>query len=260
MTALLELLCPPLLWKLLARLGEMAVRRAAALGWRPAMAHEVAAVITAKHTGAAIIREKQLTIICVSYKRYEMIPILIHSFLAQTLQNFKLLIIHDGYDQRMDEILSVFKRDYPDRVDYQFSETRFNDYGHTLRDIGIKQADTEYVLITNDDNYYAPRFLEQMFHAIDARPDAHPDIVYCDMIHSHNNPGLRWQLPYNRFETAPKRNHIDIGCFIAKSELAKKVGFRDKGFAGDATYFEDLLKAAPKPRVVKIPMVLLVHN
>ena len=261
MSALLELLCPPLLWKLFARSGQGVVRRAAALGWRPGrMIHEVAAVITSKHSGPPVVRDQELTIICVSYQRYEMIPILRHSFLAQTLQNFKLLIIHDGYDQRMDEILAVFKRDYPERVDYQFSETRFNDYGHSLRDMGIKLADTEYLLITNDDNYYAPRFVEQMFHAIDARPEAPPDIVYCDMLHSHNNPGLRWQLPYNRFETAPKRNYIDIGSFIARTELARKVGFRDKTFAGDATYFNDLLEATPKPRVIKIPMVLLVHN
>ena len=60
---------------------------------------------------------KQLTIICVSYKRYRNLPVLVHSFLAQSLQNFKLLVIHDGYDPRMEEILSEFKAKYPEEID-----------------------------------------------------------------------------------------------------------------------------------------------
>ena len=102
---------------------------------------------------------KEITVICVSYKRYKNIPVLIHSFLAQTLQNFKLLVLHDGYDAEMEIILQDFRNNYPDIFDYRFSDIRFNDYGHSLRDIGIGMLDTEYVLITNDDNYYCPKFL-----------------------------------------------------------------------------------------------------
>ncbi len=133
---------------------------------------------------------KEITVICVSYKRYKNIPVLIHSFLAQSLQNFKLLILHDGYDAEMECILQDFKNKSPDIIDYRFSDVRFNDYGHSLRDMGIEMVDTEYVLITNDDNYYCPKFLEYMFMPIHADP-APPDIVLCDMIHSHNNPGGR---------------------------------------------------------------------
>jgi Glycosyl transferase family 2 len=202
---------------------------------------------------------KELTVICVSYKRYKNIPVLIHSFLAQSLQNFKLLVLHDGYDAEMEGILQEFKNKHPDIIDFKFSEARFNDYGHSLRDMGIGMLDTEYVLITNDDNYYCPKFLEYMFSPI--RAESHPpDIVLCDMIHSHNNPGGRLQAPYNFFKTFPRRLSIDMGCFIAKSEWAKKVGFRDKSHDGDATYFEDLVRAAGKPKIIKIDHVLFVHN
>jgi glycosyltransferase involved in cell wall biosynthesis len=202
---------------------------------------------------------KEITVICVSYKRYKNIPVLIHSFLAQSLQNFKLLVLHDGYDAEMEVILQDFRNKYPDIFDYRFSDVRFNDYGHSLRDIGIRTLDTEYVLITNDDNYYCPKFLEYMFMPIHAETSP-PDIVLCDMIHSHNNPGGRPQGPYNLFKTSPGRLSIDIGCFIARSELAKKAGFRDKTHDGDATYFEDLVRAAVTPRIIKIDHVLFVHN
>lgn len=217
--------------------------------------------LSERNANKQLVEKKILTIICVTYKRQEALLILIHSLLAQSLMNFKLIIIHDGYDKLTDELLEPYKSKYSDFFDYFFTDTRFNDYGHSLRDMGIKMADTEYILITNDDNYYAPKFVEYMFSSINLDNEyKHPDIIFCDMIHSHNNPGLRNQLPYNYFVTEPMRYFIDIGCFIAKTELAKKVGFRDKSFTGDATYFEDIVSSVKKPFILKIPMVLLMHN
>lgn len=198
-----------------------------------------------------------LTVVCVSYKRYENIPILIHSFLAQTLQSYKLLIIHDGHDAKMDAILSRYKAEYPDKLDYLFTEQRYNDWGHSLRDMGIGLADTEYILITNDDNYYAPKFLELMLPDMKAKQ---ADIAMCNMIHSHHNPGLRPQPSYMPFDTRPERGSLDMGCFITRTALAQQVGFRDKGHDGDATYFEDLVKAAGNARLLKVDRTLFVHN
>lgn len=218
-------------------------------------------------TAAAAVgtaRRPELTIVCVAYRRYQNLPVLIHAFLAQTLQNFRLLVIHDGPDAEMQALLAPYCERHPGVIDCHFTDRRHNDYGHSLRQLGIGMADSDYLLITNDDNYYVPRFLEFMFMPMqqaDSGEGTAPDIVFCDMIHSHNNPGVRRQLPYNPFETRPERNHIDMGCFIARTALARQVGFRDKGFAGDATYFEDLVAAAgPSPNLVKIPMTLFVHN
>ncbi|TDK67551.1 glycosyltransferase family 2 protein [Sapientia aquatica] len=199
----------------------------------------------------------EITIVCVAYKRYHLIPILIHCFLAQTLQNFKLLVLHDGYDEQMHTLLDEFKVKHPDKFDYYFSEQRFNDYGHTLRDIGIKMAESEYILITNDDNYYCPDFLEIMFKAI---KQTNASIAMCDMVHGHTNPGNRPQLAHTFFETFPQINSVDIGCFITKTSYAKQVGFRDKGYAGDATYFEDILRVASDGVYVKVPQILFYHN
>jgi hypothetical protein len=96
-----------------------------------------------------------------------------------------------------------------------------------------------------------------MFEAIDRYG---LDIVFCDIVHSHNNPGLTSQSSYRFFCTRPFRYHIDIGCFIARANLAKKVGFRDKSFSGDATYFEDLMLTPCSVVVGKVDKVLMVHN
>jgi len=199
----------------------------------------------------------ELTVVCVSYKRYVQIPVLIHSFLSQTVQSYKLLILHDGPDERMRLLLEPYRLQYPGKIEVVFTEQRYNDYGHSLRDMGIRMVDTPYLLITNDDNYYAPKFVEFMVPPMKARQ---ADIAMCDMIHSHDHPGCRPQPSYRPFETRPARGSVDIGCFIARTDWAQRVGFRDKSHDGDATYFEDLLACAEKPTVLKVERTLFVHN
>ena len=82
------------------------------------------------------------------------------------------------------------------------------------------------------------------------------------MVHSHNRPGDRPLPAYSFFETSYKRASIDVSSAIVKKFLAEKVGFRDKTFSGDATYFEDIIKNQKdnKLRILKIPRILFVHN
>jgi GT2 family glycosyltransferase len=199
----------------------------------------------------------ELTAVVAAYRRYEQLPVLIHSFLCQTLQNFRLLVIHDGTDDRMETLLEDYRRRFPDRIDFVFTPERHNDYGHSLRELGIGLADTPFLLITNDDNYYVPRFLEFMFAAIHQRK---LDVVLCNMIHSHENPGRRKQKSYNLFVTKPRKLEMDMGSFIVRTSYAKKVGFRDKTHDGDGTFFEDVLACDPPPKVGRVPRVLFVHN
>ena len=199
---------------------------------------------------------KQLTVVCVSYKRYKEIHIPINAFLCQTVSNWKLLVIHDGPDEKMRGIVEEYGKSYPN-IEYLETEERYNDFGHSLRDIGIRRADTEFVLLTNDDNYYMPKFLECMFEPIN---NWGADFVLCDMVHNQRNPGRYIQPEYNFFDTYPKKLYIDIGTFIVRTSMAKEVGFRDKSYAGDGTFVEDLINRFPNMDICKIPKVLYVHN
>jgi hypothetical protein len=81
-----------------------------------------------------------------------------------------------------------------------------------------------------------------------------------------NQSADNWRLggrdlpAYSYFETSYRRNSIDISAAIVKTDRAKKVGFRDKGYAGDASYFEDILLDDQNILVVKLPHILFVHN
>ncbi len=167
---------------------------------------------------------KQLTVVCVSYKRYKEIHIPINSFLCQTVSNWKLLVIHDGPDKKMRGIVEEYGKSNTN-IEYLETEERYNDWGHSLRDIGIRRADTEFVLLTNDDNYYMPKFIEYMFEPIN---NWGADFVLCDMVHNQLNPGQYIQPEYNFFDTYPKKLYIDIGTFIVRTAWQSRLVFETR--------------------------------
>ena len=197
----------------------------------------------------------KLTIYVVSYRRYAQITCLVHSLQSQTDRSFHLVIMHDGPDPEMLRLLSKLSHETTLSFEFRFSRARHNDYGHSLRAEAIRDCETDYLLLTNDDNYYVPRFVELMLQAA-RQHDL--DLVLCDMVHSHERPGGRPVGSYAAFPTHPSPGNSDIGCFIARTERARQVGFRDKRSIGDATYIADLMALGVKWG--KIEKILFIHN
>jgi len=180
-----------------------------------------------------------VTIVCVCYQRYREIHVLINSLLCQTVGNWNLILIHDGPDARFEAEVAPYARRH-ENIRFLCTPTRYNDYGYTLRQMGLEMADTDFVMFTNDDNYYAPKFLEYMSESI-VREDL--DLVLCNMVHSHRrNWGKYRQEDYTFFDSYPQLNHIDIGNFIVRRDRAMAIGFVDKSFAADGIFIDRLIE------------------
>ena len=65
-----------------------------------------------------------------------------------TFRDFEVLIYHDGPVSRPIPDLSEFSFTYK----YRETKTRYNDWGHSLRDLGIKEASGDYIIHFNPDN------------------------------------------------------------------------------------------------------------
>ena len=187
----------------------------------------------------------KLSMVCVAFQRPVEIKVLIASILAQTMKDFELIIIHDGEDGA-EQIKTIVEWFDDSRIIFRSTPNRFDDFGHSLREIGTQIASGEFVGHTNDDNYYAPVYFEKMVEGLESTP---ADFAYCDMIHSHQG----WQL----FSTEPRANLLDAGGWVCrKSFLPEKWG--DKSFNGDGVYINQIMER--NPRTVKVPGVLFVHN
>jgi hypothetical protein len=199
-----------------------------------------------------------IEIIAVAHQRIGELKVFVQSILNQTAPNWTLNVIHDGPDAVFESTMRRFAKESANRISFSWTPRRHNDYGHSLREQGLAQAHGDFILLTNADNYYAPRFVEFMNDAIER---TNPDVVMFDMVHSHDNAGGRGTPAYSHFKTEYGRTNIDMGAAIVRRELAQKAGFHDKTHDGDATYFENVARIKGQSTAIcKINRVLLVHN
>ena len=206
-----------------------------------------------------------INVIVSTYKQYNEIQILIRSFIQQTDKRWKLYIINDGQDKDKQAIIYNIKKehiDYWNQIQYLETKERMNYFGHNQREYGLNNIhlpDNEYVLLTNGDNYYCPTFVEEMLKV----PSEGRNVIYCDMVHSHNRRDSSSGSTYGYFNTQFYPEKCDIGAFIVNCELAKEIGFTWRRNEADADYIREIREINEKKyslNLFKIAKVLFIHN
>jgi len=198
----------------------------------------------------------ELEIVCTAFERPAALMTQLCSFAAQTLQNFNIVVFHDGYNSAIESVVNEFRNIYPQiQIKYRFSDNRYNDYGHSLREVALLDATSEFLLLTNDDNYYTPNFLEELMPALKSRVY---DIRYCNMIHCHKKYRSHSPLGYHPLYTQMKLGWIDIGSFIFNTRKGQKAKFSDRSFDADGLFLERMI--ANGARSYKSDKFLFVHN
>src|SRR6188474_2394726 len=85
----------------------------------------------------------------------------IESLQKQTFKDFELLCYPDR---------PLLHPDAPQPLPIRCTEKRFNDTGHSLRDIGMREARGEYIVLFNADNILYPNALETIAAEIRRAP------------------------------------------------------------------------------------------
>lgn len=193
-----------------------------------------------------------IDILSVTYNQDEVLKCFINSIKSQTDNRWRLFIIHDGPNPKLKQDLTDNGYLVNDKIFFVEYPVRKNDYGHSLRKWGLNNlASSEYLLITNGDNYYTPNMVEEVLKV-------QKDFVYFNCIHSHKTPNNNTKQDYGYLDAKLSRGWIDMGSVVLKTSLAKKVGFNSVDFAADWFYFESILKL--NPSIHKINKTLFVHN
>ena len=112
----------------------------------------------------------------------------------------------------------------------------------TSRRRGLDACRGDYIGLGNDDNYYVPGYIEQMLHALGSAAD----IALCQTLHSHSG----WKVD-------PPGN--DLGAWIARASLIRKVPWTGQDYTTDRDYLLSLLVMAPG-RVATVARPLFIHN
>jgi glycosyltransferase involved in cell wall biosynthesis len=197
-----------------------------------------------------------LEIVAVTYNHGRKLDIFINSVLEQTDPNWKLSVYHDGPANT--KTLAIINRLADERIFFYQTATRANQFGHNLRELGIKQATEKYINQQNADNYLTPKFVELM---LAPTKEADLDLIYCDILHSYPNVNFDGKGPYNVLNSFPCMNRIDIANFIMKTELAQAIGFPWRDYAADGIFIDQFMKLyGNKGNFEKTDSCLLVHN
>jgi glycosyltransferase involved in cell wall biosynthesis len=126
-----------------------------------------------------------LHVIVTVFNRGANLRVLLDSFLVQTNSQWQIHIIHDGAaPQPIRDIVSSYR---DPRIQYFETPQVNGSWGHPNRNIALRQLalnHRDYVLMTNDDNYYVPKFIEYFMKEC-RREDT--GFVYCNTLHSYMN-------------------------------------------------------------------------
>jgi glycosyltransferase involved in cell wall biosynthesis len=182
-----------------------------------------------------------------TYNRPYNLITMLGCLLSQTNDKWVAHIVSDGYYEGYDDIKLMFSK--YDNFKFTTIKGPNNDWGHTAREFGLYNATEEWVVMTGDDNYYVPKFVDFFLNSI----DANTNFIYTNML--HNNAQY---LPVN---TCLKLGDIDIGCFMTRTELAKEIKL-NKTYTADWDFVFQYCSrfCVDVGSIKKINTILYVHN
>ena len=180
-----------------------------------------------------------------TYSRPAPLKCMLSSLIAQTNGCWRANVMIDNPED-VDNVKLV-ESFGDDRIRWTKMDRRYNDWGHTPRELGKLMSECQYVIMTGDDNYYTPNFV----YELELHTEFNPGMIYWDMVHSHYG--------YTYFECVPAVNRIDMGAFATRKDLAKEIPLGIE-YAADGLFVESFKSKFPKEHILKIQKVLFVHN
>ena len=185
-----------------------------------------------------------------TYARVNHLVTLLGSLRSQSNPNWTAHIVGDcPPDEIVEEIKKVVTFFNDPRIKFSTLEHRHQDWGHSPRQYGLDNATEEWVCMTGEDNYYVPEFVDRM---LEEGKNHH--FVYCDMVHNWTD---RQYLP---IQSELKYGLIDIGNFITKTNMAKRIKLKTEFEHADFLFVEDFKKKFERAKVKKVAGILYVHN
>lgn len=169
----------------------------------------------------------------------------IESVVAQTYENWELILIDDGSIDGSFEIAQEFVNQYPSRIFLYTHKNRKNCGASSSRNLGMNHARGDFLTFLDSDDVFLPNTLEIEIKAFERNPDV--DIVCGTSLQWFTwNNETNAQEPDFLVDLGFKSEKIydppsllihnlyaggrkpAIGCIILKSEFAKKfAGFED---------------------------------
>lgn len=183
----------------------------------------------------------------------------IKSVLAQTYDNWELLLVDDGSTDGSTEIAQSYAAQYPDKIRYLEHPNHQNLGMSASRNLGKTQARGKYVSPIDGDDVWLPKKLEQQVAILEAHPEAAmvfaPLLIWyswtgnpkdSDRDHPYGVAKDGGSHPFSDTLVPPpeilslflRREEFIPGGVLAKKEIIERVGGGENNFRGS---YEDAI-------------------
>jgi glycosyltransferase involved in cell wall biosynthesis len=175
--------------------------------------------------------------------------VILQSLIVQTIPEWTAHVIIDGITNIYFDVKDYYQK-YPN-IRFSHIDGPNNDWGHSARNYGLGEIQSPYVVMTGDDNYYVPTFVEEMLNH-----SGTINMVICNMVHNNVNGG------YQPVDSIVRKVHIDIGNVMYKSSCIGDLRLDKTDYDADFTFIQEFIKRNVKSYndIHKIPKYLYVHN
>lgn len=184
-----------------------------------------------------------ISVICVS-DRPALLPILVWSLVAQTHQDWELLILDQSEDGNATRHVRDLRRDSRIAVE---RVARIGDWGMSVKErAALTKSDGNMLMFPNDDAYYVPRALAHVARYAAAGADL---VLF----------GWLYDLfDYAPMPPNPHVGHVDVGGFAVRQSVFASTGWPTKDQTGDGQMVEHW--AGSGIQVGMCPNTLYVKN
>ena len=214
-----------------------------------------------------LIQNMTLDIIVCTYHQDALLKCFINCVKSQTNSNWRLIIVHDGYDSFYENLEKDLESNgyLGENIILTHTGQRVGDYGHSVLRFAVNKyvEDENYVILTNADNYYVPVLVQEVLGT--AKQFKEPEFIYFDCVHDYARPYFNPPFGYGHLSSKLEMNFIDRGCVASKGWLCKKtepdhIG----GRCADWTHLNKMIKYKKEDgsvvRCQKISKILFTHN
>ncbi|MEO5581648.1 MAG: glycosyltransferase family A protein [Saprospiraceae bacterium] len=190
-----------------------------------------------------MINNPLVSILLPTHNRADVLPFAIHSVLAQTIQNFELLIVGDGCTDDTAQVVLSFV----DPRIHWFNLPKAPNFGYANRNIALKKAHGEFIAFMAHDDLWFSDHLEQLLPNFDNKKI---DIVYSRPLWviplGMIVPGLfnLNHVPTRKLFLDQNVNKIPASCVMHRQDCFSKYGYWNDQLAeaGDIDMWTRIIK------------------
>jgi glycosyltransferase involved in cell wall biosynthesis len=193
-------------------------------------------------------RAATVSVIIPFFNRANFLAEAVESVLAQTYQNWELILIDDGSTDTSPQVARDFVRKYPDKIFLHSHENRMNRGASSSRNLGVKYAKGNLIAFLDSDDVFLPYALEVAVAAFDRNKEAS---VVCGILQywfswtsqqdkKEHDFLVNLGLPTGNLYEPPSLlvhnlraggRKPGMGCVILRSEFARKFDMFEDDFA-----------------------------